>query len=66
MKLLRRIWTGIAGAMAGAALAVLTQVIGQMTIGFSIDYLQWILLAFVSLGFFLGVMIGPQGSKPKT
>jgi hypothetical protein len=39
MKALRHIWTGIVGAIAGAALAVLIQVIGQMTVGFSIDYL---------------------------
>ena len=66
MKALRHIWTGIVGAMAGAALAVLIQVIGQMTMGFPIDYLQWILLACAGIGFLLGVVIGPKSTKPKT
>ena len=52
--------------MAGAALAVLIQVVGQMTMGLSIDYLQWILLACAGIGFLLGVVIGPRSTKPKT
>ena len=52
--------------MAGAALAVLIQVVGQMTMGLPIDYLQWILLACAVIGFLLGVVIGPRSTKPKT
>jgi hypothetical protein len=66
MKAVRHIWTGIVGAVAGAALAVLIQVIGQMTMGFPIDYLEWILLVFTGVGFLLGVVIGPRSTKPKT
>ena len=47
-------------------MAVLLQVIGQMTMGLAIDYLQWILLACASVGFLLGVIIGPRSTKPKT
>ena len=66
MKALRHIWTGIVGAIAGTALAVLFQVIGQMTMGLPIDYLQWMLLTCAGLGFLLGVVIGPRSTKPKT
>jgi hypothetical protein len=52
--------------MAGAAVAGLIQVVGQLTMGLSIDYLQWILLACVGIGFLLGVVIGPRSTKPKT
>ena len=66
MKALRHIWTGVVGAMAGTALAVLIQVVGQMTMGLPIDYLQWILLVCAGIGFLLGVVIGPRSTKPKT
>ena len=63
MKILRRVWIGIVAAAAGAALAVLVQIVGQMTMGLPIDYLGWIVLAFVSIGFLLGVVIGPRNTK---
>jgi len=66
MKALRHFWTGVVGAMAGAALAVLIQVMGQMTMGLPIDYLQWILFACACIGFILGAVIGPHNTKPAT
>ena len=60
MNILRRIWTGIVAAVAGASLALVLQIVGMMTIRLSIDYLQWILLVGVCLGFLLGVIIGPR------
>ncbi len=63
MNVLRRIWTGIVAAIAGVALAVLVQVIGQMTMGLPIDYLMWIVFAFAGSGFLLGVVIGPRSTK---
>jgi hypothetical protein len=62
MNILGRIWTGIVAAVAGAALAVLLQVVGQMTMGLPIDYLKWILLGCAGLGFLLGLAIGPRRS----
>lgn len=66
MNILHRIWTGIVAAVAGAALAFLAQIAGMMTIGLPIDYLVWILLSFASIGFLLGIVIGPRSSKPTT
>ena len=65
MNLLRRIWTGIVAAVAGAALAVLVPGIGLMFVGWPIDYLKWILLACVSIGFLLGMVIGPRQLSTK-
>jgi uncharacterized membrane protein YfcA len=62
---LRHIWTGIVGAIAGAALAMLIQVLGQTAMGLPIDYLQWLLLVCAGIGFFPGVVIGPRTTKSR-
>ena len=63
MNIFGRIWTGFVAAVAGVAVAILVQVVGQMTMGFQIDYLKWIVLAFASIGFLLGIIIGPRSTK---
>lgn len=63
MNILLRIWTGIVAAVAGAALALMAQIIGMMTVGLPVDYLFGILLAFAGIGFVLGVLIGPRTNK---
>jgi hypothetical protein len=66
MNVLRRIWAGIVSAVAGVALAILVQVIGQMTMGWQIDCLKWTVLAFASIGFLLGFVIGPRNTKARS
>ena len=63
MKVLRRVWTGIVGAVAGGVLSVVLQVIGQITVGLPIEYLPWILLACAGGGFLVGVVVGPRSVK---
>ena len=63
MNICGRIWTGIVAAVAGIALAVLAQVIGQMTMGWQIDSLKWTVPAFACVGFLLGAAIGPRSTK---
>ena len=63
MSVFARVWTGVVAAVAGIALAVLAQVIGQMTLGWQIDSLKWTVLAFATVGFVIGVAIGPRGKK---
>src|SRR5262249_1465995 len=49
-SLFGRLWTGIVAATAGAALGVLVQVVGQMTMGLPMDYVLWIVLPFAGIG----------------
>lgn len=63
MNVLRRIWRGIVVAMAGGVLSVLVQMIGQLTIGLSIDYLAWILTACAGGGFLLGLSLPLRGAQ---
>ncbi len=58
MGLLSRLWAGIVAALAGVALAVLAQVVGQMTVGLPIAYLEKIVLSFAAAGFVLGFVVG--------
>jgi hypothetical protein len=60
VNILHRIWTGVVAAVTGVALAVVVHLAGQMTSGWQIDSLSWTLLAFASIGFVLGVLIGPR------
>ncbi|MDB5345634.1 MAG: hypothetical protein JWP89_4011 [Schlesneria sp.] len=59
---LLRIWTGI---VAGAALALMLQVIGLMTIGLPLEYLGWLLVGCSGMGFLLGVIVGPRSTRSK-
>ena len=63
MNIFGRIWTGIVAAVAGAALALVIQVVGQMTVKLSPDALQPILWTCVGIGFLLGLIVGPR-TKP--
>ena len=63
MSIFARIWTGVVAAVAGIALAVLAQVIGQMTLGWQMDSLKWTVSAFAGVGFLLGAAIGPRSTK---
>jgi hypothetical protein len=60
VNILHRIWTGIVAAVTGVTLAVVVHVVGQMTSGWQMDSLPWTLLALASVGFVLGVLIGPR------
>jgi hypothetical protein len=44
-------------------LAVLVQVIGQMTLEMPMDYLKWTLIGFACIGFFIGIAVGPRPNK---
>jgi len=66
MNILHRIWTGVVAAVTGVAVAVLIVVIGLMTKILQIDSLIWIVIACASIGFLLGVVIGPRSTKQKT
>lgn len=66
MNVFGRLWTGIVAAVAGVAISILVQIVGQMTLGFPIDYLKWIALAFAGIGFLAGVLIGPRGESRRT
>jgi hypothetical protein len=63
MNIIRRIWTGIVAAIAGIALAILVQIVGQMAFGMPIDYLKWIIIGFASFGFLIGAAFGPRKIK---
>lgn len=63
-NLLSRIWTGIVAAVAGAALALVVQMVGMMALGWSIERITTILLAGVIGGFVLGVLLPP--GRPQT
>ena len=63
MKVLRRVWTGIVGAVAGGVLSVLLQIMGQITVELPIEYLPWILLVCAGGGFLVGVLVGPRSVK---
>ena len=66
MNILHRIWVGVVAAVAGVAVAVLILVAGLMTKTLEIDSLKWIVVAGASIGFLLGVVIGPRSTKPTT
>jgi hypothetical protein len=69
MGLLSRLWTGIVAAVAGIALAVLAQVVGQTTVGLPIEYLEKIAISLGVAGFVIGFAVRNRGSgtpKDKT
>lgn len=60
MNILHRLWTGTVAAVTGVALAVVVHLVGQMASGWEIDSFPWTLLAFGTIGFVVGVLIGPR------
>jgi hypothetical protein len=66
MSLLGRLWAGIVAAVAGVAVAVGVQIVGQVAVGLPIDYLEKIMLALGTAGFLVGVVVGNRRiGKPK-
>lgn len=70
MGLLNRLWTGIVGAVAGAGLALVLQIIGQMTVGLSIEHLEKMVISLGLAGLLVGFAvgnhrIGASKDKPK-
>jgi len=59
-NLLARIWTGFVAAVAGAALALVVQLVGMMALGWSIERITNILLVGVIGGFVLGTLLPPK------
>jgi len=59
-NLLARIWTGVVAAVAGAALALVVQLVGMMALGWSIERITNILLVGVIGGFVLGTLLPPK------
>ena len=59
-NLLARIWTGVVAAVAGAALALVVQLVGMMALGWSIERITNILLVGVIGGFVLGALLPPK------
>jgi hypothetical protein len=55
-NLLRRLWTGIVAAVAGAAVALVVQLAGMMSLGWSIERITTNLLVGIAGGFVLGVL----------
>ena len=60
MAMLSRLWAGIVGAVAGVALAMVAQVVGQMTVGLSIEYLEKLVLSLGIVGFIIGFVVGDR------
>jgi hypothetical protein len=58
MGLISRLWAGFVAAVAGVALALVVQIVGQMTIGLPIEYLEKLVLAFGGGGFIIGLLVG--------
>jgi hypothetical protein len=46
--------------VAGAALALVAQIAGQIAIGLPVSYLVPVVITFSSIGFVLGVAISPR------
>ena len=67
MAILGRIWAGIVGAMAGAAVGMVLHLVGMMAIGLPIDYLQWVVLVCAAVGFAIALVVGNKtlGSPKK-
>jgi hypothetical protein len=58
--LLLRFWTGFVAAVAGAAIAVVVQIVGMMAWGWSIEKITTVLLAAVIGGFAVGMLLPPK------
>jgi hypothetical protein len=54
--LLKRFWTGIVAAVAGAAVALVVQMVGMMSLGWSIERITTVLGVALAVGFTLGLL----------
>jgi hypothetical protein len=54
--LLKRFWTGIVAALAAAAVALVVQMVGMMSLGWSIERITTVLGVPLAVGFTLGLL----------
>jgi len=61
MNFLNRLWTGFVAAIAAVAIALAVHIIGTMVVGLPIEFLQWMILGFGTVGFLVGIALGNRG-----
>lgn len=64
MQVIRRFWNGLVAAVAGAAVGLVIQIVGQMTMAWPINSLRWIVAAGIGVGFLIGASLPPGPRQP--